>query len=229
MNIKEKIIIVAIGSIVFGCADSTNLEPQINTKELVKSETHNFQSFLGSEKYHALELIVQSFDSFLSLNFDSLDTREGRILAYLSHMDESGCHFLDSWKHNEELSFKAIEAYENSKLRQDIWHYEFENPGSNQTNYRSNYGHSEDSAWVFTDSSLFSIALANHGQPDSIWKPIAPHLLSNAPKDAVTIAHSFRNSIEWHGNDHFFMLIAIEMYVAYIYSEHINKINSTSQ
>ena len=91
-----------------------------------KNDLAGFETFLGSEKVEAINMLEKSFDSFLVANFPSQKTMDDKTKKFLQIIKETG-EIEENWKFNSSLNSRIIKKIESSGLRKEFWTYGYEN------------------------------------------------------------------------------------------------------
>jgi hypothetical protein len=103
-------------ALILGCADTTRVNEDLN----------NFNEFLGNDKAEALNQAVESFHSFLDINYPDKKTLGEKTEAFLKELAEAPEFDLNDWKFEIQNNSQLVKKFENSSLRKDIYLYQYE-------------------------------------------------------------------------------------------------------
>jgi hypothetical protein len=215
MKMKWVFIVLVTCTCVYAC-DNPNINnsvedslPEIESisKTNYNSDLENFNSYLGTSKADVLDQIVESFSTFLSVNYDTLSTSIQRMTAFTGYLCHSGGQFNENWNFNTEKNRKILELYESSQLRNELWYYGYE------------HGEPLDSNYHFNHTGLFSQALLKFGQPDSIIQVGAKSRMSGAAIDYTTLICGAKEYSFLADNPFYLRILAADFYTGIMWQD----------
>lgn len=89
---------------------------------------NDFDESLGKEKAEALNLALNSFETFLEVNYPDQESQSQRIKLFLEQL-ETDYEIDSSWVFATSENKEIMEAWENSGLRKEVWLYGYEEEG----------------------------------------------------------------------------------------------------
>ncbi len=111
---RVKLFSSVIVFLIFGCSDYNKTQ---NVSLL------QFNEFLGEEKALVFDRLVDSFVSFLSINFPNEKNIGEKTKVFLKSIEQGDTLVINSWKFNLEELHSLFDDFESSGLRKEIYLY----------------------------------------------------------------------------------------------------------
>lgn len=95
------------------------------TQNTERDTINDFNELLGAEKAQAMNMALNSFETFLEVNYPDLESQSERIKLFLKQLEND--YSLDSsWVFATSENKEIMEVWENSGLRKEVWLYGYE-------------------------------------------------------------------------------------------------------